>query len=532
MTRREILRLLAFTGVGLSNLGAMASFLSSCTHRRLSGYQLKEDKYGLTILVDGWRADMFRKMLFAGELPNIKKHLVDRGIIVENCIGAFPSTTGPTHLPFITGMMPGHNNCPGLRWIDRKNQQLRDYCCIESILFNNDFPQCNYTLYEMLSGERTTCIFDYASRGASEVFRPSLKTLWFIISKDMKAWEKMDENAVEIFRNIYLGGGTIPKYSFVWLPALDHISHFHGSLSEDVYRRALGVDQQIGIIMETLNRMQIYDKTIVSLVADHGLRDTEDNYDVRDILSRYGFKVLDNLSSNDNFNSLYQCNAARGVSGNGFALLYFARKKNIRGMWSYDWARPIEYEELRSFLIEGEGRLDLIELLRNEKPIKLVVVREKEDIYRVFSKDGHGKIERNYSSFRYSSEDFDPLGYAENPASAHLIDGAFHDKDTWFTATTETEYPDALFQISQLFDSERSGDIVVSSKPGCDLMNQRHIASHGGLEKAEMMIPCIIAGPGIKQGVIKQARSVDLYPTYLKYLGIPDYDGEVLNVFL
>ena len=532
MTRREILRLLAFTGVSLSNLGVMASFLSSCAQRRMKGYQVKVDKYGLTILADGWRADMFREMLLANELPNIKKHLVDRGIMVENCVGAFPSTTGPTHLPFITGIMPGHNNCPGLRWVDRKNQQVRDYCCMESILFNNDFPKSNYTLYEMLSGERTTCIFDFASRGASEVFRPSLKTLWFMFTKDMKAWEQMDENAVEIFRNTYLGGGTIPRYSFVWLPALDHISHFHGSLSENVYRRALGLDQQIGIIMETLHKMQIYDKTIVSLVADHGLRDTENNYDIRDTLLHYGFKVLDNLSSNDSFNSLYQHNAVRGVSGNGFALLYFANKKNIRGMWNYDWARPVEYDELRAFLIEGEGRLDLIELLRNEKPIKLVAVKEKEDVIRVFSKDGDGRIERDYSSFRYSVNGSDPLGFANNADSAHLIDSTYHDKDAWFTATTETEYPDALFQISQLFDSERCGDIVVSSTPGYDLMKQNHIATHGGLEKAEMMVPCVIAGPGIKPGVIKQARSVDLYPTYLKFLGIPNYDGEVLNVFL
>jgi hypothetical protein len=243
--------------------------------------------------------------------------------------------------------------------------------------------------------------------------------------------------------------------------------------------------------------------------------------------------VLGDLTDNDSFNSLYQHNAARAVSGNGFALLYFAEKKKIRGgMWRYAWDRPIEYDRLRAFQVEGEGRLDLIELLRNEEPVRLVMVKEKEDVYRVFSKDGESKIERDYMSFRYTVNAADPLGYADNLDSSQLIDGAYHDKDEWFAATTETDFPDALFQISQLFDSERCGDIVISSVPGWDFMKQEHIATHGGLEKAEMMVPCVIAGPGIKQGIIPLARSVDLHPTYLKFLGIPHYDGEVLNVFL
>jgi predicted AlkP superfamily pyrophosphatase or phosphodiesterase len=540
MTRRDLLRLLAFTGVSLTNLGAMSSFFSACAHRRFATSRARSDTYGLTIMADGWRADMFKEMLADGQLPNIKKHLVDRGAMVEHCIGTFPSTSGPAHLPLINGLMPGNNNCPGLRWVDRNARIVRDYCTIHNVLFNGDFPSSNYTLYEILTGEWTTCIFDFVSRGAWQIIRPALDALWFTVTNpgDTALWTRMDRNAVDAFERTCLKGGTTPRYSFVWMPAIDHLSHLHGSKHEIVYEKARDIDTQVKRIMETLQTKGIYDKTIVSLVADHGLRDTAhvNAFDIRRTLTDWGLDVMDNLHSNDNFTSLYQNNAARGVSGNGFALLYFARKKKGRG-WtqSYAWDESIEYDELRSFMIEGEGRVDLIDRLRNEEPIRFVIARERENVYRLFSKDGDAKIERDVPRFnlRYTVlNEPDPLGYTKNAASARLMDGTYHDKDTWFGATTGTDYPDALFQVSQLFDSSRCGDIVISSKPGFDLMPEHHKATHGGLEKSEMMVPCVIAGPGIREGIVHKARTVDLYPTYLRFLGIPNYDGEVLNVFL
>ena len=157
MNRRDALRCLAYTGATISNLGVVASFLGSCAKRQFKRSPLREDRYGVVIMVDGLRADMFTEMLNAGALPNIKTHLVDRGTLVETCVSTFPSTTGPAHLPFITGVMPGYNNCPGLRWVDRSARRLRDYCTLQNVLFNDDFPRSNYTLYETLYDQRTAC---------------------------------------------------------------------------------------------------------------------------------------------------------------------------------------------------------------------------------------------------------------------------------------------------------------------------------------------------------------------------------------
>jgi hypothetical protein len=526
----------------------MASFFSGCAYRKVRPPSRFPDRYGLTILTDGWRSDLFKEMLDAGELPNIKEHLVDRGTLVENCMTTFPSTTGPAHLPYINGCMPGSNNCPGLRWIDRRNNVLRDYTSVEGLFLNSDFPKANFTIYEILGRERTACIFDFCNRGAKEYYTPPIKTavlLSLSTPENMKAWkETIDQDAVDTLKRVFGKEETPPKYTFVWLPAVDHLAHVCGSTSGEVCERAHGIDSQIGQIMETLQKRGIYDKTVVSLVADHGLRDNDPDKStrIRDILTGYGFKVLKDLTGNDTYHSLLRYNAARAVSGDNFALLYFAKKKRYRLLKYFDWASPVQYDELRDFPVEDKERIDLIKLLRNEAAIKLVMAKEKRDVCRVFSKEGESRIARDLGDLRYTVVNgLDPLGYTDNPESARLIDGTHHDKDEWFAATIGTDYPDAPFQISQLFDSDRCGDIVISSEPdkksgrGHDIMTIGEIrnAGHGGLEKAEMMVPCVIAGPTIKQNfVLERARTVDLFPVYLEYFGLTKpYEGVLLNVF-
>lgn len=525
--------MLVYTGVGLSSLGSVASFLAGCAKRRLGGEPFRTDRYGMTILVDGFRADLFRDLLASGGLPNIKKHLVDRGTLVETCVSTFPSTTGPAHLPFITGVMPGLNNCPGLRWVDRRHRALRDYCTIHNVLFNTDFPGSNYTLYEILSGAKTACIFDFVSRGASDPVTVPAKSLWFLATGEMDVWRKMDGYAVDAFYKVSESGGGMPRYSFVWMPAIDHLGHFHGSKNQVILDRVVDIDKQIGRLMARLQDHGVYDETLVSMVVDHGLSDTDNHLDLKKVLGKYGFKVLEDLTENDQFNSLYQNNAARGVSGNAFALLYFAPRKEGRlDTVSYDWGHTPSYEELRHFPVSSSGGVDIIDLLRKEQGIELVMAKEGADTFRIFSRNGESKIERDLASLRYSYAETDPMGYAEIPEVAVLIDGAYHSKDEWFMATRSTRFPDGIFQIAQLFDSERCGDVVVTAESGWDLMDQGHKASHGGLDRAQIEVPCVVAGPGVKQGTIPIARNVDLYPTYLEFLGIPSHDGEVLNVFM
>ena len=53
----------------------------------------------------------------------------------------------------------------------------------------------------------------------------------------------------------------------------------------------------------------------------------------------------------------------------------------------------------------------------------------------------------------------------------------------------------------------------------------------GGLRPADMLVPMLLAGPGVPRGTVNVAQTVDLVPTLLYLLGRPipaDLDGRVL----
>ena len=125
----------------------------------------------------------------------------------------------------------------------------------------------------------------------------------------------------------------------------------------------------------------------------------------------------------------------------------------------------------------------------------------------------------------------DPLGYS-NSAAAPLV-GTAHEADEWLEATAETEYPDLVVQLPEFFDSPRSPDVFVSPKNGYGF-TKGYVAGHGSLSRSETVVPFLFAGPGVSPGILRAARTVDLAPTLLAYLGLaydPDeMDGEDLQI--
>ena len=72
----------------------------------------------IVILADGSRADVMEDMVRRGQLPAIGDYLVSQGTL-KHAVTAFPSTTGPAYLPYLTGSYPGTCNVPGIRWFDK-----------------------------------------------------------------------------------------------------------------------------------------------------------------------------------------------------------------------------------------------------------------------------------------------------------------------------------------------------------------------------------------------------------------------------
>jgi len=99
-------------------------------------------------LVDGARPDVMEELLASGDLPNIRREIVEPGT-ARTASSCFPSTTGPAYLPFLMGCFPGTMNVPGIRWLDKAEfhskrwgkDRFRSYNGIEAPWFNSDLPR-------------------------------------------------------------------------------------------------------------------------------------------------------------------------------------------------------------------------------------------------------------------------------------------------------------------------------------------------------------------------------------------------------
>ena len=117
--------------------------------------------------------------------------------------------------------------------------------------------------------------------------------------------------------------------------------------------------------------------------------------------------------------------------------------------------------------------------------------------------------------------------------AAELIDGEYHTGREWLAATIGTAFPDLPVQAAELFDSKRSGDLMVFAAENWDFAKE-NIAGHGSVLAVDMHMPLIIAGPGIrKHDVIPIARTVDVAPTIVEMIDpekLPEqrFDGRSL----
>jgi hypothetical protein len=125
----------------------------------------------------------------------------------------------------------------------------------------------------------------------------------------------------------------------------------------------------------------------------------------------------------------------------------------------------------------------------------------------------------------------DPFGYSKSDAARLL--GEPHSAETWLTGTASTEFPDMVVQLAEFFDSPRSPDVYLTPKDGFGFRAGR-AAGHGSLARREMVVPLLFAGPGIQPGTIPAARTIDIAPTILRYLGVPfdpaEMDGDDLGI--
>jgi hypothetical protein len=471
----------------------------------------------LALLLDGARADVLGNMVAVGDLPNLKRHFVDRGGLAT-ATSVFPSAGVPAHLPLLTGLHPGSANLPGTRWAERPNAgrgrflgRTRSYRTpLRRWQLERDVPRTVATLFAHvpnLADVNTEFVRGCARRARRTRWSRPLAFLRAIFTRE---WAASSEQAEQAVLAALDRGFTSVHAVF---PAIDELGHRAGPLSPvatDAYRH---FDRTVGRIVDALARQRRADDTLIVISSDHGQSATRTHIDLAGLVRRtYPRTVSHPLLLRHGL----AAQAAVMVSGNAMANVYVVGA----GGWHErpDFEAPSsQAAELKARLLEHPG-------------IEHVIYRGPEvDSYVLASRTGLLRMWLGAGGrdalMHFAVEGKHPLGYAEVPASASREDIARLYRDT--------NYPDAPWQVAQFFKAGRAGDLVVCARHGFDLRARFEYppqsGSHGGLHRDHMLVPALVNGRWARDWL----RTVDLFPSILAALGLPvppHLDGEIIGI--
>lgn len=462
-------------------------------------------KRTVMILADGSRPDVFASLADEGRLPHIKRYLIDPGAL-HHGVSVFPSTTGPAHLPFLTGCAPGTCNVPGIRWFDKdefaarrwSRTRHRSYVGADTLSMNRDIRPDIKTLFDIFP--RSVNIFSGINRGVSFFGN---KTKFFRIWNWYYAhltdrWSMVDRNAG---RQLMKSIRHDPQFIFALYPGIDEYSHIGDPFHDATLSQYECVDNTIGQLGQFLEKKGWLDDTLIFIVSDHGLSATHTHLGVNQLLENEGIRTFfyPVVMKRD-------FEAASMVSGNSMLHLYFAHVKNGGPPERSDW-KGIMFEENFS-----SKQKHAIELLKKEEAVDILITRSREGGLLIYRNGQQAKLSHVGEKIRYERLKGDPLDYGSIPEELS--------EDEWLQATYESDYPDAPVQLMQLIRSRRSGDVILSARSGYDLRERyeihEHKGSHGSLHRDQMKIPIISNYP--LRGPI---RSVDVFATICELMGQP-----------
>ncbi len=457
------------------------------------------------ILVDGSPYQIFKDLVSDGTLENIKRYVIDRGSF-KKAVSTFPSATGPAFIPFFMGLFPGTANVPGLRWLSKslfqkphrfRSPGICSYMGMDGLSFTEDLPH-KPTLFDFFSPASN--IYNLLTRGCPSSRNRTrwIKPLVYTYAHFSHRWKFVNTVASKKLLKAVKEGDEFVMCLFPGVDTFSHLSHTTSASVLDTYRE---IDKTVGDVCRILQESNDFENTLIMITSDHGMSNTHTHIDIPRHLENIGLRCL-------HYPLLWrqQAESASMVSGNGMTHVYFKEDNggsSAMGKSQKGWGERLSIEEMSGMgvidpLLEIEG----LDFIAGQNEDKSIIVKKK---------TGQGKITRQNEAFSYEFRGIDPLGYGRFFGNMSYREA--------LTQTYDTEYPDGLVQLWQIFQGDRTGDLVLSAQPGYDLRARyeypEHHATHGALHAQQILVPLAINVPIETENI----RTVDLFPTVLSYFG-------------
>ncbi len=512
------------------------------------------ERYCLLFVVDGLRGDHARRWLRLGLLPNFKKHIYDRGLWVDHATSIFPSVTAAAMTSVMTGVYPGRHNVANFQWIDRNTGKYKSYIGTDIVDFVNDMNPDVKTIFQYFPKEETASFGFLMDKGAGHA-----DSLMFTALNPFRGLSPHMHVAISELFSLFKGGKSFPRLMAFYEWEVDVRGHRQGSWSKETFQALQQADENFGRLVSLYQQRGIYDQTYFVLISDHGMARVKKRFNVDRYLEEHGFKtrlISWNLGEShipsdwDRVDSLlgttkkvYDSDSVVGAAGGGCAAIEFVANGGVpsSGEKTADlWKKQLTYSDLRHAKTKKGEEVDVIDLLCRAKAVDFMLVRDDADgqdgerRIRVVNQKGETLLRRMTlpgKGFVYKYQVLqgkDPLSLADEHQIRPLVDsGRFYEEKTWYQALQNEDYPDAVVQFCQIFDSSRAPTVILCAAEYWSF-NSQIVGKHAGALEEEMRATFSLSGPGIAKQELSQARIVDMVPTVLKLMGVK-FDPEKLD---
>ncbi|GEM_PF-2379354 len=478
-----------------------------------------KDRYVVFVLFDGLSWPLLKRLMREGRLPFLAK-LVRNGMYSDNCLTVVPSMTGPGHIAFYMGVFNDRMGIPNLRYFDRTSKSLRNYIGLDMTTSNVDAYRYVPTIFRQLG---------YQAGVVGEMFAPGVKVfrnipkVEFILAAahTYKAFLIMDKVSLNVFKNLVKVGvafHNLPHFIVLYLPGIDETSHNYGWGSKECIDHYTNIIELTAkTIYDLFNESGLWDKTIVIFSGDHGQQRSKEELPAHKFFEKFGLKGL-NPSLTDDLKVKFMLDKYDVVqlpTGNACMNYYF--KDPVTGKWD----SIVMGKQLRNYPTP-KGNTDLVKAVVDayKDAIVCAVYKISPVKFGVVSYKGEAVIKVRWA--------FGKTLIKYEPITANVLEipseycGRWMTDDSWLKASLRLKWPGAVEGIAHYMMNAYSPDLVLFANYR-SFGWQHYKGNHGSVDPESMRVPMLIFGgaPEVKRGVkIKYCRTIDVYPTVCKLLGV------------
>jgi hypothetical protein len=493
----------------------------------------------LLVVIDAATPHVVCPAIHTGHLPVLQR-LMQAGTMHESSVTIFPSITPAATSTIITGAYPAEHGIAGASWYDTVREEVAYYGDDFWIIlregfgeFINDFLlRLNGdrlkapTLFEMVerAGRQAACLNYLVFRGnvphrvampgliaalpgvplTETIEGPSLLSLGDFVNPSLPRTGKVDKEGGLLHRfgmddastgamlRDLAGAGALPDFTVAYFADNDYVSHEVGPVKAlTVIER---VDRMLGEMFDAAGGMDTFlaERTVI-VTSDHG------HCDVR--ADRAAIIRLDHLLAN-----FRQADLGRPWKKQDEIMIC----PNMRASQIYVKAPTRERIEQVAVAILENPCIDQI-LWRSQ-------LTGDGDGYTVVTHRGRMRFSRATGSEGMLDAFGAAWTWKGDPEALEVQEDG--------RRVEFSEYPNAFERIAGVLDLDKSGEIWVTARPGCEFQvpgGEAHAggASHGALHKLDSLSPVIVAGAGAPKRLPRHMRSLDIAPLCMEILGIP-----------